>query len=80
MKIKTSDLTLYFGKYKGHTVQSLKDEEYLKWLAKPVYSGKFYKSLHSTEFVWKVPFAVRMAARAELEQRGYELIGERFEK
>lgn len=70
---------LTFGKYKG---QSLKEvpEDYLMWLAKPVYSGKFYKSLHSTELNWKVPFIVQINAREILESRGYKLIGTRWEK
>jgi len=50
------------------------------WLAKPVYSNKFYKSLHSTELNWKVPFDVKIAAREELERRGFKLIGERWER
>ena len=73
-------MKLKFGKYKGQDLGSLTDEAYLKWLAKPVYSGKYYKSLHSTELNWKVPFDVKMAARGELFRRGYQLVGERFEK
>jgi hypothetical protein len=71
---------LQFGKYKGCCLGNLEDDDYIKFLAKPVYSGKYYKSLHSTELNWKVPFEVKIAARAELERRGYKLIGERFEK
>lgn len=72
-------MILKFGKYKGQNIQSIPDD-YLMWLAKPVYSGKFYKSLHSTELNWKVPFNIKMAARKELERRGYKLVGERWEK
>jgi hypothetical protein len=71
---------LTFGRYKGRSIASIQDEEYLKWLAKPTYNGKFYKSLHSDELNWKVPFDIKMAARTELERRGYKLIGERWEK
>jgi hypothetical protein len=73
-------MILKFGKYKGRELSSLTDESYLQWLAKPTYTGKYYKSLHSTELNWKVPFNVKMAAREELFRRGYKLVGERFEK
>ena len=73
-------MMLQFGKYKGKDLQTVSDESYIMWLAKPVYSGKFYKSLHSTELNWKVPFNIKMAARKELERRGYKLVGERWEK
>jgi hypothetical protein len=73
-------MVLQFGKYRGKDLQVVSDESYIMWLAKPVYSGKFYKSLHSTELNWKVPFDVRVAARKELERRGYKLVGERWEK
>jgi hypothetical protein len=73
-------MILKFGKYKGRELSSLTDESYLQWLAKPTYTGKYYKSIHSTELNWKVPFDVKMAARGELFSRGYKLVGERFEK
>lgn len=73
-------MILKFGKYEGFDLQSVTDESYLKWLAKPMYTGKYYKSIHSTELTWKVPFDVKMAARGELFSRGYKLVGERFEK
>lgn len=72
-------MVLKFGKHKGKNIQDVPDD-YLMWLAKPMYSGKFYKSLHSTELTWKVPFDVKLAARGELMRRGFELIGERWEK
>ncbi len=70
---------LSFGKYKHQDLHSVPDD-YCMWLAKPVYSGKFFKSLHSTEQIWSVPFDVKMAARKELENRGFKLIGERWVK
>ena len=73
-------MKLSFGKYKGQELSSLTDENYLMWLAKPMYTGKYYKSIHSTELAWKGPFDVKMAARGELMKRGYNLIGERWEK
>ena len=72
--------TLSFGKYKGTKISELLDEEYLCWLGKPIYSSKFYKSIHSTEKNFKVPFNIIIQAREELEKRGYELIGERWER
>jgi len=70
---------LGFGKYKGKSIPEIDDDFYLQWLAKPTYTGKYYKSIHSTELNWKVPFNVKIAARAELEKRNYILIGERWE-
>ena len=72
-------MILNFGKYKGKKLEDL-PEDYIKWLGKPVYSGKFYKSLHSTELNWKVPFPVKVEARKVLEKLGFKLIGERWEK
>lgn len=72
-------MILSFGQCKGQSIQSIPDG-YCMWLAKPVYSNKFYKSLHSTELNWKVPFDVKIAAREELERRGFKLIGERWER
>lgn len=73
-------IILDFGKYKGKSISEIDDDDYLKFLAKPVYSGKYYKSIHSTELNWKVPFNVKIAARAELEARGYKLIGEHWDR
>jgi len=71
---------LNFGKYKGLRISELTDEEYLCWLGKPTYTSKFYVSLHSTEKHFKVPFGITLAARKELEKRGYYLIGEKWRK
>jgi hypothetical protein len=70
---------LTFGKYKGQTLEEVPDL-YLQFLGKPVYSGHYYKSLHSTELNWKVPWSVTVAARQILEARGYKLKGTRWEK
>lgn len=72
-------MILMFGTYKGQSLTNI-PVNYCMWLAKPVYSGKFYKSIHSTELNWKVPLAVKIAARAELDRRGFKLIGERWEE
>ena len=69
-----------FGKYRGKSLSEITDESYLQWVAKPTYSGKFYKSIHSTDLNWRVPFEVKIAAMEELERRGFKLIGERWEK
>lgn len=70
---------LQFGRHKGQALQSIPDD-YLCWLGKPTYSGKFYKSLTSMEKTWRVPLMTTMAARQELDRRGFKLIGERWEK
>ena len=68
-----------FGKCKGQNIQAIPDD-YCMWLSKPKYSGKFYEIQHSTDLKWKVPFDVKIAARKELERRGFKLIGERWER
>lgn len=73
-------MILQFGKYKGQKIENIQDENYLKWLAKPKYSGKFYESLHSTDLKWKVPWAVKIEARRVLESRGWKLNGDTWEK
>jgi hypothetical protein len=70
---------LLFGKYKGKLLSEIPDN-YLLWLAKPKYSGKFYESIHSTELNWRVPFFVKLLARAEAEKRGFVLKGETWDK
>ena len=72
-------MNLQFGKYKGMSLEAA-PEDYLCWLAKPKYSGKYYKSLHSTDLNWKVPYAVKIEARKILESRGWQLKGETWEK
>jgi len=72
-------MILLFGKYRGMSLEAI-PEDYLMWLAKPKYSGKFYESLHSTELKWKVPFNIKIEARRILDKRGYKLIGERWER
>jgi len=72
-------MRLAFGKYKGMSLEAI-PEDYLMWLAKPKYSGKFYESLHSTDLKWKVPFNVKVEARRILESRGYKLNGETWER
>ena len=73
--------TLNFGKHKG---KSLSDptipDLYINWLAKPKYSGSYYKSLHVTEKNFKVPHNVMVAARTEADNRGWELKGETWYK
>lgn len=68
-------MLLTFGIHKGKELSTI-DSDYLKWLSKPKYSGKFYENSKSTELNWSVPFTVKLEARKELESRGYELIGE----
>lgn len=70
-------MTLDFGIHKGKILEDI-PEDYLMWLAKPKYSGKFYENARSTVLNWKVPFAVKTEARKILESRGWKLIGERW--
>lgn len=72
-------MILGFGIYKGKRLEEI-PEDYLMWLAKPKYSGKFYESLHSTNLKWRVPLEIKTEARRILEERGWKLIGERWEK
>jgi len=69
--------TINFGKHKGKklTDESIPDP-YICWLAKPKYSGGFYKSLHVTDLKWRVPWPMIIAARKEAERRGWVLKGE----
>lgn len=71
-------MVLNFGIHKGKRLEEV-PEDYLKWLGKPVYSGKFYKELHSMEKEWKVPFSIMAEARKVLDAMGYELKGTRWE-
>jgi hypothetical protein len=70
-------MTLTFGPHKGKklTDPTIPDR-YILWLAKPKYTGGFYKSLHVTDLKWRVPFPVKVAARTEAERRGWESAGE----
>ena len=79
MKTQPQSKVIDFGQYSGHFYCNLPDE-YLFWVSKPTYSGKFYKSLHSMEKNWTVPLQAKIAAREELERRGFKLVGERWEK
>jgi len=71
-------MTLNFGIHKDKSFDKI-PIDYLQWVAKPKYSGKFYKSLHVTDLKWKVPFASTVAARKYLFDKGWILIGERWE-
>jgi uncharacterized protein (DUF3820 family) len=71
-------MQIMFGKFKGTSMERL-PEDYLMWLSKPKYSGKFYEGTHSTELKWKVPFTVKIEARKILESRGFTLKGEHWE-
>jgi hypothetical protein len=71
-------MILRFGHYRDHDLRDIPDD-YLFYLCS---RGKstYYKSLHSLDVTWKVPFHVWEAARAEAERRGFTKIGERWEK
>jgi hypothetical protein len=69
-------MKLTFGIHKGKELEDV-PEEYLCWLAKPT---RYYKSQHSPEVAFKVPWAITVEARRIVESRGYKIIGERVEK
>ncbi len=71
-------MILTFGIYKGHDLSdpSIPDD-YMKWLAS---RGRYTSKTNRFETAWKVPVDVWMAARMEMERRGYRHIGERFLK
>jgi len=71
-------MILPFGFYRGHNLKDVPDN-YLFWLCDRGRST-YYKSKHSADITWKVPFDVWEAARTEAEQRGFHKIGERWER
>lgn len=68
---------LPFGQFKDYNIQNVPDR-YLFWLADRGRST-YYKSEHSLDIVWKVPFNIWEAARIECDKRGYTKIGLRWE-
>jgi len=52
-------------------------DSYMEWLAR---RGTYKSPTNRFETKWKVPVLVWMAARLEMERRGYTHIGDRFEK
>lgn len=75
---RDNDMTVPFGRYKGYSIRSIPDD-YLFWLCS---RGKstYYVSKHSLDVSWKVPFYVWEEARKEAERRGFQKIGERWER
>jgi hypothetical protein len=71
-------MILKFGTYRGRDLSDLTiPDSYMQWLAS---RGRFDSKVNRFETAWKVPVDVWMAARQEMERRGYRHIGERFEK
>ncbi len=71
-------MILTFGTFKGHDLSDPAiPNSYMIWLAS---RGKYMSKKNRFEIAWKVPVDVWMAARIEIERRGYRHIGERFEK
>jgi hypothetical protein len=68
-------MELPFGTHKGKTLEEI-PEDYLKWLAKP---KPYHKPHDIKEITFTVPVLIRAAARKLLYERGWELIGERWE-
>ena len=70
-------MILNFGAYKGKKITEPEiPDRYILFLAKPKYTGGYYKSLHVTDLKWRVPWPAKIAARVEAERRGWELVGE----
>jgi hypothetical protein len=69
-------MILPFGHYRGHDLKAIPDD-YLFWLCS---RGKstYYRSLHSLDVTWRVPFEVWEAARKEADRRGFTKTGERW--
>jgi hypothetical protein len=72
----SADLRLDFGSHKGRVLSDPTiPDEYMRWLAS---RGRYMSGKNRFEVEWKVPVVVWMAARIEMERRGYDHIGERF--
>lgn len=71
-------MILPFGQFRGSSIRSIPDS-YLFWLCSRGRST-YYKSKHSLDVTWKVPFYIWEASRAEADRRGFTLNGERWEK
>ena len=72
-------MKLDFGVHVGKELSNLSiPDDYMQWLA----SRGTYREKPGNRFetTWKVPVLVWMAAREEMERRGYTHIGERFIK
>ncbi len=71
-------MVLTFGTYKGRELSDpVIPDSYMMWLGS---RGKYMDKNNRFETAWKVPVDVWMAARIEMERRGYRHIGERFER
>jgi hypothetical protein len=71
-------MLLPFGAFKGHDLSDPAiPDSYMRWLAS---RGRYDSKINRFETAWKVPVDVWMAARKEMERRGYVHIGERFER
>jgi hypothetical protein len=71
-------MKLDFGIHNGKDISDPDiPDDYIKWMAS---RGKYQSKTNRFETAWKVPVMVWMAAREEMERRGYRHIGERFEK
>ena len=71
-------MILVFGAFKGHNLSdSAIPDSYIRWLAS---RGGYDSKINRFETAWKVRVDVWMAARQEMERRGYTHIGERFER
>jgi hypothetical protein len=68
---------LPFGRHRGERLQDVSDG-YLFWLCDRGRST-YYKSTHSLDVTWRVPFWIWEEARKEADTRGYTKRGSRWE-
>ncbi len=71
-------MILNFGTYKDRDLSDpVIPDIFMMWLGS---RDKYMSKKTRFETAWKVPVDVWMAARVEMEKRGYRHIGERFER
>jgi uncharacterized protein (DUF3820 family) len=71
-------MIISFGKYKGHdTSAKAVPDSYIGWLAR---RGAYYKPENRFETDWKVPIALSIEARREMERRGYRRVDDHYER
>ena len=71
-------MILPFGKYKGYRLTDITvPDSYISWLA---LRKSYMNPTNRFETTWKVPIDISIAARREMERRGYRRIDDRYEK
>ena len=71
-------MILPFGLYRGRTLEDADvPDSYIGWLA---LRKSYVSPTNRFETTWKVPIDISIAARREMERRGYKRIDDRYEK